>query len=265
MHKPGGDERKLVELQQMINEAGTTIEERFAPPAGFERVPAEKGSFPVFLRNLPLKPHGAQVLYFDGRVKQQGGVYDAVVDLPIGKRDLHQCADAVMRLRADYLWKEGRYDEIHFNFTNGFQVDYAKWMKGNRIRVDGNQCSWQQVAALSNTQETYWKYMENIFAYAGTASLSKEMKKIDLSNIEVGDVFIQGGFPGHAIIVVDMVVHPDTKEKMMLLAQSYMPAQEIQVLKNPNSVDYGPWYSTSITNKLLTPEWTFSPNDLKRF
>jgi hypothetical protein len=265
VQKPGGDERELVELQQMINEAGTTIEERFSPPAGHERVPAEKGSFPTFLRNLPLKPHGAQVRYFDGRLKQQGDVYDAVVDLPIGKRDLHQCADAVMRLRADYLWREGRYEEIHFNFTNGFQVDYAKWMRGNRIRVDGNRVTWQQVAAPSNTQESYWKYMENIFAYAGTASLSKEMGKVDLSNIEIGDVFIQGGFPGHAIIVVDMVVNPDTQQRMMLLAQSYMPAQEIQVLKNPRSKGSDPWYSTSITDNLLTPEWTFSPDDLKRF
>jgi hypothetical protein len=51
--------------------------------------------------------------------------------MEIGNKDLHQCADAVMRLRAEYLWNEERYDKIHFNFTNGFRVDYTKWIEGS--------------------------------------------------------------------------------------------------------------------------------------
>ncbi len=44
-----------------------------------------------------------------------------------------------------------------------------------------------------------------------------------------------------------------------------MPAQETQILKNPNEEDISPWYSIDFANQLQTPEWTFSKDDLKRF
>ncbi len=103
--------------------------------------------------------------------------------------------------------------------------------------------------------------------YAGTASLSKELKSVDISEVEIGDVFIQGGFPGHAVIVVDMAVST-TGEKLIMLAQSYMPAQDIHVLVNPANKRLGAWYEVEkIKEKemLITPEWQFTSSDLKRF
>jgi hypothetical protein len=44
-----------------------------------------------------------------------------------------------------------------------------------------------------------------------------------------------------------------------------MPAQEIQLLKNPNNEGLSPWYSLSFSGDLYTPEWTFSQDELKRF
>ena len=246
-----------------INEKGTTIETRFQVPEGYSRTKNQENSFDTYLRSLPLKPHNSEVLIYNGRIKENFNVYDAVVDLEIGKRDLHQCADAVMRLRAEYLWKNNRYDEIHFNFTNGFRVDYTEWMKGRRIIVNGNKTSWSNRIAPSNTYKDFWKYMEMIFSYAGTLSLSKELESIDIQKIEIGHVFIQGGSPGHAIIVVDMATNSEGK-KMFLLAQSYMPAQEIQILKNPSNL-HSPWYSISDSGILSTPEWQFYNNDLKQF
>ncbi|MCH8317342.1 MAG: hypothetical protein IIA88_02400, partial [Bacteroidetes bacterium] len=67
------------------------------------------------------------------------------------------------------------------------------------------------------------------------------------------------------IIVVDLAVNPKTNEKIFLLAQSYMPAQEIQILKNPNNDKISPWYSVNFGEELETPEWTFNKTDLKRF
>lgn len=242
-----------------------TIQQRFQLPQGFVREEESKTSFDYFLRNLPLKPLGSNVLYFDGTTKPNRNVYEAVVDLPIGKQDLHQCADAVMRLRADYFYSQKQYDKIHFNFTNGFRADFSKWAAGYRIAIKGNKTSWIKTAKPSDSYETYWKYLEKVFMYAGTASLEKELKPINALDIKIGDVFIKGGFPGHAVIVVDMAVNPKNNKKIMLLAQSYMPAQELQILKNPNNSSLSPWYAVDFGTSLQTPEWTFSSSQLKRF
>lgn len=247
--------------------------QRFAPPPGYERVVADSGSFAFYLRHLPLKPPGAKVLLHDGREKPNPGIYEAVVDLPIGKKDLHQCADAVIRLRAEYLWQQGEYDKIHFNLTNGFRVDYERWRKGGRVKVVGNQTSWEQKAAASDSYATFWQYLEFVFTYAGTLSLSKELEPVMSGGttpsratveVEIGDVFIQGGSPGHAVVVVDLATDSAGK-KAFLLAQSYMPAQEIQILKNPKNGKLSPWYSADFGETLETPEWNFKKGDLKRF
>ena len=138
------------------------------------------------------------------------------------------------------------------------------WMKGQRIVVEGNKTYWKNQASPSNTYNSFRKYMDIIFAYAGTLSLSKEMIAVDIKDIQIGDVFIRGGSPGHAVIVVDVVVDTNNN-KVFLLAQSYMPAQDIHVLINQNDKIISPWYSVDFTGDLETPEWTFKKSDLKRF
>ena len=258
-------EINLIPVQQSkFNVNGKTLTSRILTPNGFTRVSSIENSFPYFLQNLPLKPDGAMVKTYDGETKENDDIYVAVVDLPIGKRDLHQCADAVMRLRMDYLYSQQRYNEIHFNFTNGMQVDYSEWMKGKRMVVSGNKTYWKQSKSPSNSPQDFTKYKELIYSYAGTLSLSRELKKIPLSAMQIGDVFIKGGSPGHAVIVVDMATSSNG-EKLFLLAQSYMPAQEIQILVNPMDDDLSPWYSTKYLDYIVTPEWGFELNELKRF
>ena len=243
-----------------------TLEGRFNTPVNAIRKSVDSSSFAFYLRNLPLKEEGAQVKYYDGDIKRNSAVYCAVVDLEIGKKDLHQCADAVMRFRAEYLWKQKRYEDIHFNFTNGFRVDYIEWMKGKRIRVSGNKVEWVQKTQASNTYQDFWKYMECIFTYAGTLSLSRELNPIPLNEMQIGDVIIKGGSPGHAVLVVDMAQDTITQKHYFMLAQSYMPAQETQILVNPSVPGANPWYCLEdIGDKIYTPEWTFTRERLMRF
>lgn len=248
----------------IINKNGKSILERFNPPNGYKRISVESGSFAYYLRNLPLKEDGSKVKYYNGFIKPNFWVYDAVIDMEIGERNLQQCADAVMRLKAEYLYNSDQFNKIHFNFTNGFRVDYSEWMKGKRIVVEGNKSYWQKQTTPSNTYYSFRKYMDIIFAYAGTLSLSKEMTSVNLKDMKIGDVFIQGGSPGHAVIVVDIAVD-SANNKVFLLAQSYMPAQDIHVLKNPNNKKISPWYNLNFEGDLVTPEWTFKKSNLMRF
>jgi hypothetical protein len=248
----------------MININGKTVEERFLLPAGYERAEANENSFPAYLRKLPLKPHNSQVRLYNGNLKPNQDAHIAVVNLDIGDRDLHQCADAIIRLRAEYLFYIKEYDKIHFNFTSGFRVDYSKWIQGYRVVVEGNRSYWTKSASPSNTYNDLKNYLNLIFTYAGTLSLSKELEATEYNDISAGDIFIQGGTPGHAVIVVDLAINKATGRKIYMLAQSYMPAQEIHVLKNPEND--GPWYKLNPDDKIIeTPEWTFNTFDLKKF
>lgn len=255
---------KKVPKEDFINTGGKTIGERFKLPKGFERTEVAQGSFQEYLRSLPLKPQGTKVKLYDGKIKTQD-VYDAVVDMDIGDRDLEQCADAVMRLRAEYLYKKGLYDKIHFNFVCGFNAEYSKWMQGYRISVKGNSASWMKSAAPSNDYKSFRQYLDMVFAYAGTESLAKEMEKVSLSEMNIGDVFIKGPLPGHTVIVVDMAENKATGEKLFMLAQSYTPAQDIQILKNQNDINISPWYCVNFGDKLVTPQWKFSKEQIERF
>lgn len=225
--------------------ATSTLAARIAPPAGFTRVAAETGSWAEWLRGLPLKPEGAPVLTYTGAPKWRQDVHVAVLDIDVGKRDLQQCADAVMRLRAEWLYASNRKGEIAFNDTDGKRRMFSKQSKQD--------------------YPSFRKYMDLVFAYAGTYSLDHELKAVKLTDIQIGDVFIKGGFPGHAILVADMAVNQATGEKRFLLMQSYMPAQDIHVLKNPNATGGSPWYGTDIGLQLETPEWNFSAGQLKRW
>ena len=241
-----------------------SIQNRIEPPAGFKRTSCASGSFCDWLRNLQLKAPGSHVYHHDG-TRKFAAVHHSVIDLDTGKRNLQQCADAVMRLKAEYHYSRKDFERIHFNFTSGHKVSFDDWRQGKKPIVRGNKVRFSDPdTSTDDSYANFKKYMRQIFTYAGTLSLSKEMTPVDISDIQVGDVFIWGGSPGHAVLVID-VVGNDEGRKMFLLAQSYMPAQDMHILKNPFHPGQGPWYSADFQGELKTPEWNFIKADLKRF
>lgn len=236
--------------------------EAIPAPYGYERRNSI-GEFGEWLRQISLKEEGTQVKLHNGELKYNQSVHARILDIDVGSRDLQQCADAVMRLRGEYLFQANNLEEIAFNYTSGDRITFSKWMAGNRPVVKGNNVGWQSCSSCDDSYESFRKYMDNIFMFAGTASLSKELNSKDIQDLLIGDVFIQGGFPGHAIIVMDMAENEEG-EKIFLLAQSYMPAQDIHILKNFNNNEISPWYSVNeIGESLETPEFTFSATNLK--
>jgi Domain of unknown function (4846) len=212
------------------------------PPDGYERVKLAKGSFGEWLRTISLKKDDHVYLY-DGSLKRNQAAQFAVLDIRVGNRDLQQCADAVMRLRAEYLFAEGRYSEIVFRDNNDTPYEWKG--KGNKQGFD--------------------KYLETVFGMCGTASLEKQLEPVGKRHqMQPGDVFIKGGFPGHAMIVVDVAANKNGK-KIFMLAQSYMPAQDIHIVKNPGNEKLNPWYETSEERVIITPEWQFKQNQLYKW
>lgn len=211
-------------------------------PQGFKRLPVPAHSFAYWLRNIKLKEDKTVYLY-NGLPKKNQSAQFAVLNIPIGNKDLQQCADAVMRLRAAYLFDERRFDEIIFKDNLG--KTYA--------------CNAHRDSIL------FENYLKKVFAYCGTLSLEKQLKKVnDIHDMTAGDVFIKGGSPGHAIIVMDVAVNK-AGEKIYMVAQSYMPAQDIHILVNPLYASVSPWYQVCEGQQIITPEWTFERSQLKQW
>jgi hypothetical protein len=203
-------------------------------------VPAH--SFAWWLRNIKLKEDKTVYLY-NGLPKRNRSAQFAVLNIAIGNKDLQQCADAVMRLRASYLFEERRFDEIVFKDNLGKPYAYS----------------------MNSDSNAFENYREKVFAYCGTLSLEKQLKKVnDIQDIAAGDVFIKGGSPGHAIIVMDVAVN-NAGEKIYLVAQSYMPAQDIHILVNPLYASVSPWYEVTVVKQIVTPEWTFERSQLRQW
>ena len=243
----------------------TALVNQIPLPQGYERQTAASGSFAEWLRFLPLLPKNEKVMLFDGKEKNyQAGAY-RVVNIDIGKSDLQQCADAIMRLKSEYHYSRGEFDKIHFNYTSGHKVSFDDWRKGKKPLISGSKVSFSAASGITdNSYSNFQKYFRNIFMYAGTASLEKELKPQKLAELKAGDLFIKGGFPGHAVLVMDVAVNKKTGKKIFLLAQSYMPAQSIHILKNlKHNTELSPWYPEDFGETLFTPEWEFSQSSLK--
>ncbi|MBM3273638.1 MAG: DUF4846 domain-containing protein [Candidatus Sericytochromatia bacterium] len=244
--------------------AGNALDRRIPPPGGFVRLPEAPGSFAAWLRELPLKPGRPAVRLYDGRLKGNQRAHVAVVDLDLGPRDLQQCADAVIRLRAEYLYSAGKAADIAFDFTSGDRAPFSKWMAGWRPAIRGSRVSWNRRGRPDSSHAALGSYLEVVMSYAGSYSLARELRPVRPQAMRIGDVLVQGGFPGHAALVVDMAEDPHTRRKVFLLAQSYMPAQEAHVLKNPEARAGGAWFEVEgFAGGLATPEWDFTADHLR--
>ena len=257
------DEKNFItEEKSFIVDEGMTLEERFLLPEGYARTEEAEGSFAEFMRNYPVKEAGSPVLLYDGSKKGNQSVHEAVLDMHIEPRDLQQCADSVMRIFAEYLYEKGEYGKISFQLVNGFTFDFATWSSGNRLLVNGNETSWSAGSANDTSKESLERYLQSLFAYASTLSMDRESTKIAEEEIQIGDIFIKGGSPGHVVMVADICENTQG-EKAFLLAQGYMPAQEFHILKNPQDEE-NPWYFLrELTYPFITPEYTFPEGSLR--
>lgn len=239
-----------------------SIMERFPPPNGFQRVSFPNESFATYLQNFPLKSQGSSVLLYDGRIKSNQ-VHAAVLDFPLLREDLIQCADAVMKLRAEYFYSRKQYDQIRFKISNGMEVGFSRFAKGERVQVIENKSQWKKGKYKQGTgRDVFEEYLRFIYIYAGTISLKSELKKKPIQNLTPGDVWIEAGSPGHVVMVVDQVTGKGG-QTLFLLAQSYMPSQEMHILKSTSQ--YSPWFEVPKNQSFPTPEWEFPTKEIYGF
>jgi hypothetical protein len=172
-----------------------TVLEAYPPPPGATRVVAD--AFGAHVRALPLLPAGSPVLTFDGRAVEMQA--SRVIDLPLPAVDLQQCADSILRVRAEWERAEGRSPAYHY--TDGTLFRWADW-----------RGSWES-------------WLLQLYRYAGTMSLPRDTRADTVPS--PGDIVVKPGSPGHAVLLLDVAT--DTRDTWVLVGQGYMPAMRFHV------------------------------------
>lgn len=235
---------------------------RFEPPRGFSRTELADRSWGQWLRHLPLKPPGTPVLSRQGEtiVPGDSAMLGRVVDMDV--RVNQECADVILRLRAEYLRWAGREDEIVLNLTGPGKISWPEWRKGMRPRLEGNQLKFYQSAKADASRASFEQYLDSVFAWCGTLSLAQDGKSVAFEQMQVGDFFVHGGSPGHAVLVADLARDEAGNLKALLL-QGYMPAQSVHILA-PGTGDV--WFDLDPDKPVDAPPWgEFQWAELKRF
>ena len=259
-------EKKTARSTSKINEEKNTIKERFPAPEGYAYVDTEKNSFEEYIENFPLKKYGSPILKYDGSEIATQNLHEAIFDIDTGTKDLQQCADAIIRLRAEFLFKMKRFDDIKFHFTSGDLMTWNNYKNGTRAFVNGNSVQFKNTENFDDSKENFRKYLDLIFTYAGTISLNKETKPVMKTNdLKVGDILITAGSPGHIVFIAG-VSENQKGEKLFLLAEGFTPAQSIHVLKNPFNPEISPWYELDVNSaETKTARYFFEPSNFRSF
>ena len=232
------------------------------PPSGYTRVAVEEGSFGAWLRGLPLRPAGTPVLHYGGGriLAEDDARLAAVAELDVGQVNLQQCADSIIRLHAEWLWSRGEKERIAYRFTSGHRAEWRRYAEGDRARVAGSKVSWVRSGPVDASRASFCSYLDLVFTYAGTLSISAEAKRPSRAEVRPGDFFVLGGSPGHAVLVLD-VAQDAAGRRVGLLGQGFIPAQDFHVLAGRD----GPWFPLD-GNEVATPFWAPFPwTALRRF
>lgn len=249
----------------LLNKDSLTIKSRVNTPKGYKRVKYNTGSFEDYLRNYKLKPFNSKIINYDGSEYYWQIGHIGILDVPVPKNGLQQCADALIRIRSEYLWDNNRKDEIGFNFTSGHYCSWLEYAEGYRPRINGNKVTFSKTAKSNHTKNNFYKYLNLIYTYSGTLSLYNELPQITaIEKLKVGDMLIRGGTPGHIVMIADEVVN-EKGEKLFLLFQGNTPAQSVHLVKNLEDTELSPWYDLKLNVEIGVSNYTFNNSKYVRF
>src|SRR5215203_1239836 len=216
-------------------------------------------SWQYFLQHLTIIDQ--PILNYKGRAIDYQQKHIGIIPYDVGSTDLQQCADALMRLRAEYLFQQKRYDEIGFHFVSGNYYSWNDYCNGLRPVLKGREIKFNATSHSEKNHESLRRYLDIVYNYASTISLAKELKPAN--DFEIGTVVIHAGSPGHCFIIIDESTNKEG-DKVYKLAEGYAPAQSIYVLRNLSEQGISPWYKLK-TGVIETASYRFDVYRLLKF
>jgi hypothetical protein len=237
----------------------TSLKQPSVPFSFTQKEITDTNGWQYFLQHLPEKQ--CPILDYKGNLISFQQKHAAIIDYDVGNRDLQQCADALMRLRAEYLFAQKRYSEIHFHFTSGHDYSFMDYCNGKMPTPNGNKIHFVKSSPSAINHQNLRRYLDIVYAYASTISLAKELHNTD--RFTIGTVVITPGSPGHCCIITNEATTP-AGDTLYKLVEGYTPAQSIYVLQNLAEPKLRYWYHLS-NGAIRTASYSFKTYQLKTF
>lgn len=233
--------RPFSKRSELINPSGQTLQTRIKTPNGYYRDSAATG-FTAYARNLKVLRDKSVLKRYDGTDWGRQTWHAAILDFDTGNKDLQQCADACIRLHAEYLWNADQKNKLVYEFTSGDKLAWKDYAAGLRPRVNGNNVSFYECSIWDNSYHSFRNYLNCVYMYAGSISVNHQFRHLRPNEeIQPGDVIVRPGSPGHAVMVVDVCQNRSDK-KLYLIAQGYTPAVQIHIVNNTGNYSLSPWF-----------------------
>ncbi|MDR0582606.1 MAG: DUF4846 domain-containing protein [Prevotellaceae bacterium] len=211
---------------------------RFGVPSGYYRTDTAPATFAFFLQHLPLLPPKTPVKFYDG-VPNTTSHPAAVIDMDTGDKNLQQNAQTVIRLWAEYLFEQQRFPDIHFHINNGELIPYEQWAQGMKLVIN-RKTYWTKTPSNPRLYQTFRRYLNFIFTNSDFQTLSQDLQPSAATTVAPGDILISGD---EVVMILDVAVHQETGEVVVLLVSGGNPAQSIQVLQNTGeNKTAGAWF-----------------------
>lgn len=182
----------------------------------------ELSDWELFIKHFPRKKSTVVRDYSGNVIKKHSlGVLDTRIT------SVQQCADAAIRLRAEFFYSRKEYNEIKFKLTCGLEVPFSKWALGYRVKVKGNEAVLVKAQSTHDySRSNFEEYLKVVMTYAGSASLSRDLPHSN--DPKIGDLLVLGGYPGHVVIIIDKKTRNGVD--YYLFANSWIPAQDIEIV-----------------------------------
>lgn len=234
------------------------LSHRFPPSPGYRRDPLRPEHWGAWLRGLPLRSPGTPVVLENGQlqVPGQSPTLGAVVDMDLRRNQ--QCADIIYRLRAEWAWVMGAAYAVSFRATDGSTLAWRDWRRGVRPILAGKKLIYLKIAQSDGSRASFNGYLDGIFNWCGTISLERDTVPVPPHDLQVGDILVQSGAPGHAVLIVDLARDAHGRRQALFL-QGWMPAQSIHIVSPPGGsgwVDLDPSRPISVPRVGRPFQWS---------
>lgn len=230
-----------------------TLAARFREPPGYRRVGVVEGSFSAWIRRLPLAAPGTPILDYKGKpVRAEDDYTAAVVAIDVGKTDLQNGADFLIRLHAEWGWSRG-VEEHAYRAVTDLKLDSKRWFQGLEPKPVGAMVGWvPSKPQRPRTHKVFREYLDAVFLWANNNSLLKDSEPVAAADVRPGDFFVREGKEGDALLVLDVAeagAGPTLRRVALLGQVSTTMASSPVVLQLGKG---SPWFSLRAEANIVT-------------